>query len=274
MKAENIINKLTTLYHEKKLSHAYLIETNNLSKCVNDVKIIIKRINCKNEYSDSCGLCNLCHLVDQNNLPSFIIIEPDGKSIKKDAIENLKDSFSKKPIYTDNNIYIIKSPEKMNGTAYNKLLKFLEEPEDNIIGFFITENKDDVANTIISRCEIIKIMYDDNTNYDLLGINENQYNHLKDLAIEYRNQIENSSSDLVWYNSSVLLKEFENRNDTINFLKILLSFYMKDLSDNYNQHLHQKVKIISKYLEEINFNVNISLLLNSLAIELGELYGK
>ena len=45
----------------------------------------------------------------------------------------------------------------MNDTSFNKMLKFLEEPEDNILGFYITRNKDSVANTIVSRCELIKM---------------------------------------------------------------------------------------------------------------------
>ena len=124
MEAKEVVKNLIDLYREKKLAHAYLIETNNITKCYEDIKVIIKNINCFHEYKENCSECNLCHLIDENTLPSFITIEPDGKNIKKESIEFLKNAFSKVPIYTENNIYVIKYAEKMNGTAFNKMLKF------------------------------------------------------------------------------------------------------------------------------------------------------
>jgi len=276
VEANIVINSLIDLYREKKLAHAYLIETNNVTKCYIDVKKIIKGICCKEIYKEDCSNCNLCHLIEENNLPSLITIEPDGKNIKKEAIENLKQSFSKIPIYTENNIYIIKYPEKMNDTAFNKMLKFLEEPEDNIIGFFITENKDNVANTIVSRCELIKMNYSGSLESDILGIDEEQYNFYIELANNYCDKIENKDSDLLWYNSSVLLKEISSRSEVTIFLKILFNIYMEKLKNNLalKDLFYEKTKIIAKYLEQLNYNVNLSLLLDSLVIEIGDVHGK
>ena len=108
-------------------------------------------------------------------MPNIITIEPDGKSIKKDAVENLKKVFSLKPTYMPFNIYIIKYPEKMNASAYNKMLKFLEEPEEGIIGFYISKNKDNVASTIISRCELVKSYYNNINSSDVSGMSEEEY---------------------------------------------------------------------------------------------------
>ncbi|MBQ6840861.1 MAG: hypothetical protein IJO63_01940 [Bacilli bacterium] len=276
METNAVVNNLITLYREKKLAHAYLIETNNIVKCYEDVKKIVMGICCPSNFQDNCSECNLCHLIKENNLPSLITVEPDGKNIKKEAIENLKSSFSKIPVYTENNIYIIKSPEKMNDTAFNKMLKFLEEPEDNIIGFFITENKDNVANTIVSRCEILKINYKSNSDSDVLGVDEDTYNRYFELAQEYQNMLEKNDSSIVWYNNSVLAKELSNRTEITIFLKLLFNLYMENVKVNHEdrEFVFKKVKIISKYLEQLNYNVNTSLLLDSLAIEMGELYGK
>lgn len=276
MKVDAVLKNLLTLYHERKMAHAYLIETNNVNKCCNDLKKIIKAICCKEKYSDDCLKCNICHLIDENLLPSLIIIEPDGKNIKKEAIENLKHAFSQIPIYTENNIYLLKYPEKMNDTAFNKMLKFLEEPEENIIGFLITDNKDYVANTIVSRCEIIKMNYNNNSNYDNLGIDSTMYDNYYNLACEYKKRIDNNDIDLLWYNTSVLLKEIPTRLNIINFLKILLNIYLEELNNQVDgkNKIYFKVKIISKYLEQLNFNVNISLLLDSLAIEMRDSNGE
>lgn len=276
MEAKNVVNKLITLYREHKLAHAYLIETNNISKCYEDVKKIVKGINCKENYSENCKTCNLCYLIDKNNLPSLITIEPDGKNIKKEAIENLKNVFSKIPLYTTNNIYIIKYPERMNDTAFNKMLKFLEEPEENIIGFFITENKDNVANTIVSRCEIEKMLYNDNTDSEILGIDQNSYTNIFSLAQSYIQMIEKKDKMIVWYNNYVLSKELSNRSEIIVFFKLLFKIYLEKIEKNEadrNVFLKQ-INIIKKYLAQLNYNVNTLLLLDSFAIEIGEVYGK
>ena len=88
----NLLN-IYKQYREKKLAHAYLIETNNPSKLLEDIKTLIKAINCPEEYQEKCLNCNLCNLINKNNLPSLITIEPDGTSIKKGQIEDLKISF-------------------------------------------------------------------------------------------------------------------------------------------------------------------------------------
>jgi len=273
VEAKEVINKLVTIYREKKLAHAYLIETNNVTQCYSDILMLIKIINCPYEFKEQCDRCNLCHLLDEDNLPSFIHIEPDGKNIKKEAIENLKKVFNMVPIYTANNIYVIKYPEKMNDTAYNKMLKFLEEPEQNIIGFFITENKDYVANTIVSRCEFIKMNYKTGTTPARLGLNDEEYERYSKMVNNYIYVLENNYNSIIWYNSNVLEKELGDRTDLIKFLKVLFTCYMKCLSVDINKN-KRVCAIIEKYLEQLNYNVNTNLLLNSLALDLGEVYGK
>ena len=88
----------------------------------------------------------------------------------KGQIEEMMTKFSTKPIYSKYNNYVIINAEKMNESSGNSLLKFLEEPEDNIIGFLIVNNKENVLPTIKSRCEIIHVDYDIQEKVDkLLG---------------------------------------------------------------------------------------------------------
>ena len=130
MKLNNVFENLYTLYRENKLAHAYLLETNDIQKCLIDLKTFVKNIFSEIENIDA--------LVDNNYLPSLKIIETSEKTIKKDAVSDIQKAFNLCSLYTSQNIYVIVSPEKMNSSAYNHMLKFLEEPEDNIIGFFIT----------------------------------------------------------------------------------------------------------------------------------------
>ena len=133
----DIFANLLARYHENKLAHAFLLESNDTDRCYLDVLDFVKNI-CKESASDEVDICSL---IDNNNLPSLITIEPDGQFIKKEQILDMMERFSTKPIYSDNNIYIIRNAERFNSSSANTLLKFLEEPEDNILGIFITNNK-------------------------------------------------------------------------------------------------------------------------------------
>ena len=252
------LERLVSLYHEHRLGHAFLIETNNVESCYLDLKETIKEIICPNTYSEKCTNCNLCHLIDIDSMPSLITVSPDGKSIKKDAIESLKQAFVSMPIYTNENIYVIKYAETMNDTAYNKILKFLEEPEANIIGFFLTNNKDDMPSTIVSRCETLKVNY----NEDIKANDE-----IRTIVIDYIEKM-SGNEDVLWYNKGVSEKLTE-RSDLILFFKYLFDYYHENITKYVKE-----VKIVEKYLDELNYNVNASLLLDSFAIEMRNIYEK
>ena len=275
----NNLKALVDYYHENKLSHTYLLETNDIEKCYAELKIIIKNINCPHEYQDNCANCNLCKLLDNNYLPSFLVIEPDGKIIKKEQILDLKTRFSTIPIYTKENIYIIKNAECLNATSANMMLKFIEEPENNILGFFITNNVNNVISTIKSRCEIVKVFYEATTD----SIYNNPY---FSLVYSYLQKIELEKSKAILYNKSIFLN---NANLDYNLIfKLMLDIYIQAIKvkmgeedqeyseqfafllKNDLKELRRREQIISAYLEELIYNVNIELFLDKFVIELSD----
>ena len=185
MSSFKMIQNLIDKYEIGRLSHAFLIETNNIDLCLEDIKLFIKYINCSEKYNENCTKCNLCKLIDLNNLPSLMIIEPDGMSIKKNQLQELQDQFSMKPVYSKYNSYVIMNAELMNASSANSILKFLEEPTDHIIGFLVTNNKEKMLDTIISRCQNLKFIYDDKSKSD---------EKINIIANEYLEKIENDNS--------------------------------------------------------------------------------
>lgn len=281
------LEKLVKYYHENKISHAYLLETNNLEKCFLELKTVIKQIFCQDEYSEKCSKCNLCNLVEQNYLPSLVIIEPDGMNIKKEQVLELKKRFSMVPIYTKDNIYVIKNAEKLNGASANTMLKFLEEPEPNIIGFFITDNANNVISTIKSRCETVKVYYD-NHELDINSINNDTYKDYTDVAINYLYKLEVEKKDVIMYNKDVILCKFKEREEIKTIFKIILIIYEELLNkvmgfenkfsfDNLNslceldyKDILKRINLTIKFIDDIDCNVNIELLLDKFVIELGD----
>ena len=282
----NVLENLVKYYHENKISHAYLIETNNLEKCYLDLLEVIKQIFCQNEYNKECNKCNICNLVNQNYLPSLIVISPDGMNIKKEQILDLKKQFSTVPIYTKENIYVIKNAEKLNGASANTMLKFLEEPEPNIIGFFITDNANNVISTIRSRCEVIRAIYGSNE-LDSKTLMKDDYKDYYDIAVKYLEKIEVEKKDGIMYNRDIVLNKFNERNDIKTIFKVLLIIYEELLNKKLgletnldlevlskfdflsNNEIIKRIKMVIRYIEDIDSNVNIELLLDKFVIELG-----
>lgn len=282
------LDKLVKYYHENKIAHVYLIETNNLNNCLNDLKKTIKKLFCPNKYEENCNKCNICNLIDQNYLPSLKIIEPLGSNIKKEQILELKKTFSSIPIYTKNNIYIIKNAEKMNASSANTMLKFLEEPEENILGFFVTNNLNNVISTIKSRCEIIKVFYD-NHELDIKTVDNPDNSKYLEIAKTYIYKLEVEKKDSIMYNRNVLLNELSEREDVKKVFYIMVIIYNESLNKllnlnnefakfsdldyllklNYDDVL-KRLKLLNNFLDNLNSNANLELLLDKYVIELSD----
>jgi len=281
------LQELVKKHRENKLAHAYLLETNNVEYATNDIKELIKIINCNDEYKENCTNCNLCNLINKDNLPSLKIIEPDGTSIKKTQVENLKLNFGTKPIYSKYNVYIIKNAEKLNLSSANSMLKFIEEPTEGIIGFFITSNKDVMIETIKSRCQSLVLNYDNDNLKSSLNITDEQY---ENYLMVIKSYLHNLNSSNIINNKKEVLAIFSERKDIENILKIILEIYyqyfLKLLNKNYQEEITKiyelklsiteitkKLQIISQTLEDLSYNVNIELLLDKFIIEMRDTNG-
>lgn len=269
------INNLINKYHENMLSHAFLLETDDLDKCYSDIISFIKLINCPFEYKDMCNEeCNLCSLIDCNNLPSLITIVAIDNFIKKDQILSLIDSFSTKPIFSKYNVYIVKDASKFNASSANTLLKFLEEPEDDIIAFFIVNNLQNVIPTIRSRCQIISCRYNSSNNIDT--------NLFKQQIVEYLNNVYKNKDDLL-YNRLIMVKAFDDRSEWEEFFKSMLYFFLNYYKDydievnNYNFKIKKNdiisaVNLVKDAIKSVKVNGNIEIILDRFVIEMRKFY--
>lgn len=268
------IQKLVSRYHENKLSHAFLLETNNPKKCFDDIISLIKIINCPGEYKDKCNDCNLCELIKKKNLPSLKIINCDCATIKKEQIIEVINSFVTKPIFSKFNMYIVNDADRLNGSSGNTLLKFLEEPEEDILGFFITNNKENVLSTVRSRCQIVTCHYgEDGFEYD-----EEILDNVKIYLINiYKNY------DDLYYNKSNMSKLYNDRKKWESFFTVML-FYFKDCLSNKRDDVIDVMKkfsqkniiniilLIEEILSLIKSNVNIDFILDKFVIEMRKYY--
>lgn len=176
----------------KKYYHAYLFEVDSIDDNYPLILAFAKMMICKNHYTNksNCNNCNICHLIDENYYEDLKIIEPDGISIKKDQILELQKKLSLKSSNNTNQVYIIKEANKLNPSAANSLLKFIEEPEEGIYAILITTDRKQIIETILSRCNLISLKSNKNQEYDLEEIKNiidiiNLIHHKKEDSLAY-----------------------------------------------------------------------------------------
>ncbi|NLN50564.1 MAG: hypothetical protein GX149_02950 [Acholeplasmataceae bacterium] len=147
MKKKNIallVNKFNLAIQNKRLSHLYLINgLKGSGKKILAFEIASLLLEASVEELEK-GHINLYFL------------EPEGQNIRVEQIQRLQVEFSKTSLVRGYRVFILNRVERLNPTSANKLLKFLEEPVNkNIVGFLLTENKDQVISTILSRAQEI-----------------------------------------------------------------------------------------------------------------------
>lgn len=267
---DKFFHYVDTIINNHKLSHSYIIELSNYDddlKCVFDfIKMIL--LDCS--YEEMCQSSdNIVHLVDSGFYPDLFIIESDGNYIKKNQLLNLQKDFSNKSLLDGKRIYLIKNAEKLNPASANTILKFLEEPEDNIVAILLTDNRYHILDTILSRCQILSLnrkdvdmTLDDDGLVDLLRMFINPRDFFlnyqiiitklfdKNAAIDRFHSLENI---FVQYINGLYLNYQSVPNDIISILDNI----------GYDKILIY-LSIIEDEIPKLDFNVNYKLWLDSL----------
>lgn len=148
---QNIISHFEEAIKMGKVSHAYLLNGEDGSGKMTIAKAFAKALLC--EKKDGCGECTTCKQVDSGNHPDLIYVTHEKYEIRVDEIRNgINDTIAIKPYASDYKIYIIDDADRMNQGAQNALLKTLEEPPEYAVILLLSNNKDRLLDTILSRC--------------------------------------------------------------------------------------------------------------------------
>ncbi|WP_010094910.1 DNA polymerase III subunit delta' [Ornithinibacillus scapharcae] len=149
---------ITNSIKKDRISHAYLIHGARGTGKEAIAVLIAKVLFCENRQgAEPCLTCNTCKRIDSGNHPDVHVIEPDGQSIKIEQIKNLQKEFTYSGLESDQKVYIIKGAETLTANAANRILKFLEEPNQKTTAIMLTENSQSILATIRSRCQIIDL---------------------------------------------------------------------------------------------------------------------
>lgn len=262
---QNVVYQiLKNAVNNNKYSHAYLFEVNGNNDAFKIALSFAKLLLCPNKYSNNnnCVDCTQCHRIDNDDFLELKIIAPDGLWIKKDQLKELQHAFKVKGIETSKRVYIITDANKLNESSSNTLLKFLEEPPDNVIAILLSDNIYSLLDTIVSRCQIISLRKNDDDKIEQsLSLNNEDTDELIASTIKFINYLEKNGLKTILNSKKIFLNVFDNKDKLITFFEISLLLY----KDTINYKIENKLKYFNKNdIIEVEKNNNLNQLIEKM----------
>lgn len=149
---EHIVRTLTNQIESGRVGHAYLFTGTRGTGKTSCAKIFARAVNCLSPKNGSpCGECEVCKALSLGS--NIDIIEIDAASNNGvDEIRELKENAQYRPTTCKYKVYIIDEVHMLTASAFNALLKTLEEPPQHIIFILATTEVHKLPQTILSRC--------------------------------------------------------------------------------------------------------------------------
>ncbi|MFP4528055.1 MAG: DNA polymerase III subunit gamma/tau [Candidatus Kapaibacterium sp.] len=150
---EHITRTLRNSIKSNRIHHAFLFSGPRGVGKTTTARILARALNCTNsDDSEPCNECESCLAILAGR--SYDVIEIDGASNNSvDDIRKLRDNVKYPPVQGNYKMYIIDEVHMLSNSAFNALLKTLEEPPPHLIFVFATTEAHKVPATIISRCQ-------------------------------------------------------------------------------------------------------------------------
>lgn len=149
----HVVQTLMNAVSTKRIAHAYLFSgTRGVGKTT-VARILAKALNCEQgPTSRPCDTCENCREIAQGN--SVDVIEIDGASnTSVDDVREIRENVKFTPFRGQFRVYIIDEVHMLSNSAFNALLKTLEEPPAHVVFIFATTEIHKIPATILSRCQ-------------------------------------------------------------------------------------------------------------------------
>lgn len=293
IKKQPIITKLLIKsINNNKLVQAYLFVSNDKIFLMEYALAFTKKI-----VSDDISIHKM---IDNGTYPELKIINPQNNIIKKEELIKLQKDFYVKPTIGNKMVYIINEADKLNSSSANTILKFLEEPNDDVVAILLTDNLSKILPTIKSRCQVMNLQ--NNNTIDISELNQ-RYFSSEQLSIEdfiekmknvisFIKTIENKKLNSITNYKDSTFDMFKTKEDYIFLFDFVLYFYYDILNYKLKRNLvyykefqdeisnvsnnnelviiQNKLKIIENTRLKLNSNMNLKLLLDEFIILFSE----
>ena len=248
---EHIKKALTNAIELNKIAHAYLFTGPRGTGKTSSARILAKSLNCKNGPTvKPCGKCESC--IDITNSTPVDVIEIDAASNRKvEDAQNILEKIQYVPVNGKYKIYIIDEVHMLSNTAFNALLKTLEEPPENVIFILATTEPQKVLDTIKSRCQ----------RFDFKRITtEDIVKHLEYIAKQENINIEKEALYTIAKNSAGGMRDSISLLDQLSVLGTTTAITVDDINSLLGRISFDLLVEISKTIVESNPQESINIL--------------
>ena len=136
-----------------KLSHAYLFTGTRGTGKTSCAKILAKAVNCENPHDGNpCNCCAACRAIDNGSCMDVQEIDAASNN-GVDSVRALRDDAVYTPSEVKMRVYIIDEVHMLSISAFNALLKIIEEPPEHLLFILATTELHKIPATILSRCQ-------------------------------------------------------------------------------------------------------------------------
>lgn len=244
---EYIVKILKNTIKNKRIAHAYLFAGPRGTGKTTIAKLFAKAINCEDFNEEACDNCPSCLAFKENNHPD--IIELDAASNNSvDDIREIIEQVPYSPIVGKYKVYIIDEVHMLSSSAFNALLKTLEEPPAHVVFILATTDPQKIIPTVLSRCQIYNFSKISNLNMEKKMVEILNKEHL---------QYEDKALDEV-----AMLAEGGMR-DALSILEQILSYnndgiFLEDVQRIFGLSTkEEKVELLIKIHNDLTGSINL-----------------
>ena len=263
---DHVTSTLKNEIKSGRISHAYLFTGSRGTGKTTCAKILAKAVNCEHpENGNPCNKCSSCLGIESGGF--LDVMELDAASNNGvDHVRALRDEAIYSPAQVKKRVYIIDEVHMLSIAAFNALLKTLEEPPGNTVILLLSENKENLRETIRSRC----------ISYRLGGFRTD------DSGFEGANEMVNAllGNEKFFYLKKLLSGYVKNREDAFKLLdgmeKIYRNFVIGDDERGRlvrSEDVFSHIELIEEARRDIIANVNYNYAIKDMIIKIGGIYG-
>ncbi|ADH62330.1 DNA polymerase III, subunits gamma and tau [Allomeiothermus silvanus DSM 9946] len=149
---EHVKEVLLSAIRTGRLAQAYLFSGPRGVGKTSSARLIAQAVNCIAQADKPCGVCEGCRLVREGNHPDVLEIDAASNNSVEDVRE-LRERILLAPLLGSRKVVILDEAHMMSKSAFNALLKTLEEPPEHVIFIFATTEPERMPPTILSRTQ-------------------------------------------------------------------------------------------------------------------------